>query len=93
MKAVGNDKQVQDYYSGGVHFFSFGPDITDEGVVQMVADAVDVSRGHWTEEEMRKGSGLESAMRKASGWFGGMRCLFIYDECGEQRNDDAGACT
>ena len=59
VKAVGNDEEVQNYYSGDVHFFRFGPTITDEGVMKMVAEAVEESGGHSTAEGMRNEEGLE----------------------------------
>ena len=80
VKAVGNDKEVQKHYVGGVYSFSFGPNISDEGVTSMIADAVNESGGSWIAEEIRNAIGLDSAMRKASGWFGDKKCLFICDD-------------
>ena len=70
-------------------FFTFGPDIAGEGVVEMVADAVKESRGRWMAEEMRKGPGLASSMRKASEWHVGKRCLFI---CNDMRGNEDSRC-
>ena len=88
--AVGNDSDVQKYYSGGVYFLSFGKDATDGDVISRVADKVEESGGCMLADKIRNGKDMNSAVEESRGWFSGHKCLFICDDMWRCENRDTG---
>ena len=87
--AVGNDKDVQEHYNGGVYFFSFGPNVKDGDVIQMISDKVEATGGRQLAQAIRNEINIENAVEKGQGWFGRHKCLFICDDmwrCGSRNS-------
>ena len=78
--AVGNDGDVQKYYSGGVYFLSFGQDATDGDVMSTLANKVEESGGHQVADKIQNENRLSSAIEKGRSWFSSHKCLFICDD-------------
>ena len=88
--AVGNDEEVQRYYSGGVYFFSFGQNADDGDIIQQLADKVETSGGYQLATSMRSESALNSVVEKGQGWFKDRRCLFICDDVWRREDQSGG---
>ena len=65
--AVGNDSDVQKYFSDGVYFISFGQNAKDRDVVRKVADKRKESGGESPSKEIRNENDVNSAIEKGRG--------------------------
>ena len=80
LHGISNDEHIEEYFTGGIYFLSFGADATLATVGSEICEAVRDSGGHQLVKKMTCYDDVKRVIRDACEWFAQRRFLLLVDD-------------